>query len=167
MRFSWLVGVFNSKKKKGTMGSIFASYPILFVLASSPSPSPFAFIDMSSQAFAMFQFLSLLITMFGGMIGIGFALHNNSRTQAKEQNDKIDRNTTELKNEIQSIKKDLCTSLTERTKVLADSIEEKVISAKNLEDERIEHIQFRLNNSESRLTDLERGAKGALRNVRQ
>lgn len=164
MNLGWLAGLFNSRKKKATWVGFLSYYPLMQVFAGVPAQTEFSIFDLTPQAFAIFQFVSLLVTILASMIGIGFTLHNSSKNDKKELNEKwekritgieerMDDKTEEIMDEIHAVERRIGKNADQRFMNLTKSLEEKVIAAKVLEDERIDNIKHRLTKIEYNKVD--------------
>src|SRR5215217_2595357 len=76
---------------------------------------------------ALFQFVSLIVTISGGFVTIGFALKNDAKNQFKEQNEKIskvdakiDAKAEEIKDEMHDMERRICDNVALKTGYLAE-----------------------------------------------
>ena len=67
-----LCDVLYSRKRKATAFSFTLYYPIQSILLASPAPIPFPVLQVSQDTIALFNFISLLITIAGGFTGFAF-----------------------------------------------------------------------------------------------
>ena len=65
------ISVINTPRRKITAFSFVLFYPIMSLMVGAPLPFP-SLIDVSSAHVAFINFLSLLMTLVGSIIGIGF-----------------------------------------------------------------------------------------------
>jgi hypothetical protein len=150
------------------------------VASPVPLPAPPVF-TLSPELMALFNFFSLLITLVGSATGVGFYLERRTNLKLESQTNKIDKiddklgesiiairqDFKELKREMYDMERRICDSINSKgmdlernldTKI--NSVESKVVSAKVLEDERVNNIQKRIENMESHYHGSKRFSKG-------
>jgi len=147
--------IFNTRQRRLTL-YMFIIYYMAFFSISAVDASPFDFLNLTAESMAVFQFVSLIVTISGGFVTIGFALKNDAKNQFKEQNEKIskvdakiDTKAEEIKDEMHDMERRICDNVALKTGYLAEAIEEKVQAAKLLEDERVGSLKHRLDKVEA------------------
>src|SRR5687768_12750175 len=115
-------------------------------LIGAPLPFP-SLIDVSSEHVAFINFLSLLITLVGSIIGIGFYIERRNNLKFESQNHKMDRidkkiddKSDWLYKEMREMEGRLCSNFGTQIKELEKNTEYKVQRAKDIEDERLKRI---------------------------
>ena len=132
-------------------------FPLMSLLMGAPIPLPSLFTP-TPELMALLNLFSLLITLIGAVIGAAFYLERRSNLKFDAQNEHIEKIEEKLdeaviatnehikvvRQDMKDMERRLCESNDRQNKVLEKSIEEKVIAAKLLEDERMNSINQRL-----------------------
>src|SRR5687767_13385280 len=110
------------------------------LLVGAPLPFP-SLIDVSSEHVAFINFLSLLITLVGSIIGIGFYIERRNNLKFDAQNNKMDRidkkiddKSDWLYKEMREMENRICNNLNNQIKDLEKNTEYKVNKAKDIVD---------------------------------
>lgn len=154
--------VLDEPKKRFTAYSFIVYFPLISILVGAPIPLPYSLFTVSSEQIAFLNSISLLITITGSIIGIGFYLERRQNLKLDKQNDKMDKIDKEIeqavivtgehikdaRNDMREIERRLCALITSTVNTIERNIEDKVVAAKALEDERIRNIHNRLNRLE-------------------
>jgi hypothetical protein len=140
------VKVFDTPRRKIVAFSFILYYPIISTLVGAPLPFP-SLIDVSSAHVAFVNFLSLLVTLVGSIIGIGFYIERRNNLKFDQQNTKMDRIDNKiddkgnwLYNAMREMEGRLCQNFDTKIQNLEKSMDVKVDKAKDLEDERLKRI---------------------------
>ena len=86
-----LCDVLYTRKRKATALSFTLYYPIQSVLVAAPAPIPFPVLQVTPEMIALFNFISLLITIAGGFTGFAFWVQRQSTKRFDAQDSKIDK----------------------------------------------------------------------------
>ena len=84
------IGVLDTPRRKMTAYGFVLYFPIMSSIVGAPLPFP-SLIDVSSAHVAFINFLSLLVTLVGSIIGIGFYIERRNNLKFDQQNNKMDR----------------------------------------------------------------------------
>lgn len=137
----------DTPSKKRVIFSFIIYYPLISLLAGAPIPFP-SITSPTPEQIAILNFTSLLITLVGTIIGVGFYLE-------KRQNSKIDKLEEQIDESILAVKEDLkelYNEMKEMEKRICDSVASKMISqdantdlkvskAKELADQKIQTME--------------------------
>jgi hypothetical protein len=158
------VKVLDTPRRKIVAYSFIIYYPIISVLVGAPLPFP-SFIDVSSAHVAFINFLSLLITLVGSIIGIGFYIERRNNLKFDAQNfkmDRIDRKIDDkgdwLFNQMREMENRICSRFDEKINKIEEGTEYKVQKAKDIEDERFRRIDEQHREHERRLDTIDRSS---------
>ena len=156
------VKVFDTPRRKVTALSFILYFPVISLLVGSPLPFP-SLIDVSSQHVAFINFLSLLITLVGSIIGIGFYIERRNNLKFDAQNfkmDRIDRKIEEksdwLYKELREMEQRVCNNLNKQITEMEKNSQYKLERAKDIEDERFRRIDESHREHERRLDTIDR-----------
>jgi hypothetical protein len=156
------VKVFDTPRRKIVAFSFILYFPIISTLVGAPLPFP-SLIDVSSEHVAFINFLSLLVTLVGSIIGIGFYIERRNNLKFDQQNfkmDRIDRKIDDksdwLFQQLREMETRICNRFDEKIKKLEESTEYKVAKAKDIEDERFKRIDEGHREHERRLDSIDR-----------
>jgi hypothetical protein len=156
------VKVLDTPRRKIVAYSFIIYYPIISVLVGAPLPFP-SLIDVSSAHVAFINFLSLLITLVGSIIGIGFYIERRNNLKFDAQNfkmDRIDRKIDDkgdwLFNQMREMENRICSRFDEKINKIEEGTEYKVQKAKDIEDERFRRIDEQHREHERRLDTIDR-----------
>jgi DNA anti-recombination protein RmuC len=115
-------------------------------MVGAPLPFP-SLIDVSSAHVAFVNFLSLLVTLVGSIIGIGFYIERRNNLKFDAQNHKMDRIDQKIDskaewihNELRDMETRICRTFDEKMKNIENTAEYKLQKAKDIEDERFRRI---------------------------
>jgi hypothetical protein len=140
------IRVLDTPRRKITAFSFILFYPITSLMVGAPIPFP-SLIDVSSAHVAFINFLSLLITLVGSIIGIGFYIERRNNLKFDNQNnkmdridEKIDKKAEWIHNELRDMENRICKTFDEKIYNIDKNIEFKVNKAKDIEDERFRRI---------------------------
>lgn len=139
--------IIDTPPKRRLMFSFIAYFPIISILAGAPLPFPSLFSPTAEQM-AFLNLISLLVTLVGTIIGVGFYLE-------KRQNSKIDRLEEQIDESVLAVKQDLkdiyttmkemeariCDIVNGRIKGESENTDLKVSKAKELADAKIQAIE--------------------------
>jgi hypothetical protein len=155
------VKVLDTPRRKATALSFAIYYPIMSSLVGAPLPFP-SLIDVSSEHIAFINFLSLLITLVGSIIGIGFYIERRNNLKFEAQNNKMDRidkkiddKSDWLYKEMREMENRICSNVNSQVKKMEENTEYKVSKAKDVEDERLKRIDEAHREHERRLDRLD------------
>ncbi len=155
------VRVLDTQRRKATAFSFILYYPIISTLVGAPLPFP-SLIDVSSEHVAFINFLSLLITLVGSIIGIGFYIERRNNLKFDAQNFKMDRidkkiddKSDWLYKEMREMENRICNNLNNQIKELEKNTDYKVNKAKDIVDERSHRIDEQHREHERRLDRLD------------
>jgi hypothetical protein len=158
------VKVLDTPRRKIVAYSFIIYYPIISVLVGAPLPFP-SLIDVSSAHVAFINFLSLLITLVGSIIGIGFYIERRNNLKFDAQNfkmDRIDRKIDDkgdwLFNQMREMENRICSRFDEKINKIEEGTEYKVQKAKDIEDERFRRIDEQHREHERRLDTIDRSS---------
>lgn len=121
------------------------------LLVGGPIPTP-SILDISQQTMAFVNLLSLLITLLGSIIGVGFYLERRTNLKFDNQTLKMNEIRTELKEIIVKTKESFHNKIDEIEK----TTEYKVQKAKEIEDEKFKRIDEAHKEHERRLDTIDR-----------
>jgi hypothetical protein len=131
-------------------------------MVGAPLPFP-SLIDVSSAHVAFINFLSLLVTLVGSIIGIGFYIERRNNLKFDSQNNKMDRIDKKIDekgdwiyNELRAMESRICTTFDNKIHTLEKSMDVKVDKAKDIVDERFKRIDEKDREHERRLDTLDR-----------
>jgi hypothetical protein len=137
-------------------------YPITSLFVGAPLPFP-SLIDVSSAHVAFINFLSLLVTLVGSIIGIGFYIERRNNLKFDAQNykmDRIDKKIDEkgdwIYNEMRQMETRICKTFDDKIRNLESQAEYKIQKAKDIEDERFKRIDEAHREHERRIDTLDR-----------
>ena len=139
------------------MYSFIIYFPIMSFIMGTPLPLPSIFTP-SPELMALLNLFSLLVTLVGALVGIAFYLERRTNLKFESQNKQIERieemvgeaviATNEhikiVRQDMKDMEKRICEGMDSRNKTVEKNIEERVIAAKLLEDERMANIHHRL-----------------------
>jgi len=156
------VRVIDTPRRKATALSFMLYFPVISLLVGAPIPFP-SLIDVSSQHVAFINFLSLLITLVGSIIGIGFYIERRNNLKFDAQNykmDRIDRKIDEksdwLYKEMREMEGRICNNINLKVSGVEKEAEYKLEKAKEIEDERFRRIDEKHREHERRLDTIDR-----------
>jgi hypothetical protein len=140
------INIIDTKRRKITAYSFVLYYPLMSLLVGAPLPFP-SLIDVSSAHVAFINFLSLLVTLVGSIIGIGFYVERRNNLKFDQQNSKMDRIDKKIDdkgdwiyNELRQMETRLCNNFDTKIRDLEKNMDIKVEKAKDIEDERFKRI---------------------------
>ena len=153
----------NTKNKKSLVLS-FILYPlILSTVAGTPIPFPSVF-SPSQEQIALLNFSSLLITLVGSIIGVGFYLEKRQNNKIERIEERIDESVLALKaelkelhNEMKDMEKRICDSVAAKIANMEQHTDLKVSKAKELADQKIEHMEDSQRDMRKDIQNMERG----------
>jgi len=152
-----IVRVLDTRQRKATAFGFLLYYPLVSLLVGGPIPFP-SLIDVSSAHVAFINFLSLLVTLVGSIIGIGFYVERRNNLKFDAQNHKmdhidkkIDQKGDWLYKEMREMEQRLCSNINDKFKTLERDTEYKVSKARDIEDERFRRIDEAHREHERRL----------------
>ena len=166
--------VFDTPRKKLVLYSLFLHYPILSLIVGAPIPFP-SVMTVTPEQIAIFNFASLLITIMGSIVGVGFYLERRNNLKAEAQtkkidvvNEHIDESVIAVRVELKELRNEMSNGMREMEKRICDSvgsknhqiekvIEEKVTTARELVDTKFRHIEDITKELRSNLQNMERG----------
>jgi hypothetical protein len=158
------VKVLDTPRRKIVAYSFIIYYPIISVLVGAPLPFP-SLIDVSSAHVAFINFLSLLITLVGSIIGIGFYIERRNNLKFDAQNFKMDRIDKKIDdkgdwlfNQMREMENRICSRFDEKINKIEEGMEYKVQKAKDIEDERFRRIDEQHREHERRLDTIDRSS---------
>jgi len=156
------IKVIDTPRRKATALSFMLYFPVISLLVGAPIPFP-SLIDVSSQHVAFINFLSLLITLVGSIIGIGFYVERRNNLKFDAQNykmDRIDRKIDEksdwLYKEMREMEGRICNNINIKVSGVEKEAEYKLEKAKEIEDERFRRIDEKHREHERRLDTIDR-----------
>jgi large-conductance mechanosensitive channel len=150
-----LLRFIDTKKKRNLLAALFIYIPIVSVIGGAPIPFPSLYSPTQEQI-AVLNFSSLIITVIGSIVAVGFYLEkrqnkkmedieNNIEESAMATNEHIKEFRTEIKDMVHRMGDSAFSKVSELDK----HIIERVVAAKLLEDERISQIYERLRRLEN------------------
>lgn len=156
------ISVIDTPRRKITVYSFGLYYFVMSSLVGAPLPFP-SLIDVSSEHVAFINFLSLLVTLVGSIIGIGFYIERRNNLKFDQQNNKMDRidrkiddKSNWLHDQLREMENRICRTFDEKIRQLEQNTEYKVQKAKDIEDERFKRIDESHREHERRLDTLDR-----------
>jgi hypothetical protein len=156
------ISVIDTPRRKITVYSFGLYYFVMSSLVGAPLPFP-SLIDVSSEHVAFINFLSLLVTLVGSIIGIGFYIERRNNLKFDQQNNKMDRidrkiddKSNWLHDQLRDMENRICRTFDEKIRQLEDNTEYKVQKAKDIEDERFKRIDESHREHERRLDTIDR-----------
>jgi hypothetical protein len=156
------IKVIDTPRRKITVYSFGLYYFVMSSLVGAPLPFP-SLIDVSSEHVAFINFLSLLVTLVGSIIGIGFYIERRNNLKFDQQNNKMDRidrkiddKSNWLHDQLRDMENRICRTFDEKIRQLEDNTEYKVQKAKDIEDERFKRIDESHREHERRLDTIDR-----------
>lgn len=154
--------VLNTPRKKTTIYSFVLYFIITSLVTGAPFPFP-SLIDVSQAHVALINFVSLLITLVGSLIGVGFYVERRNNIKLESQNYKIDRIDRKidqkvdwLYSQMREMEQRICTNMDNKISNIEKNIDLKVQQAKILEDERFKRIEDKHHEHERRIDTLDR-----------
>ena len=131
-------------------------------MVGAPLPFP-SLIDVSSAHVAFINFLSLLVTLVGSIIGIGFYVERRNNIKFDQQNNKMDHLDRKIDdkgnwiyNAMREMEGRLCQNFDTKIHDLEKNMNTKVEKAKDIEDERFKRIDEGHREHERRLDVIDR-----------
>lgn len=156
------IKVIDTPRRKITVYSFGLYFFVISALVGSPIPFP-SLIDVSAEHVAFINFLSLLITLVGSIIGIGFYIERRNNLKFDQQNNKMDRidqkidkKSDNIQNQLRDMEGRICKNFDEKLTQLERNTEYKVQKAKDIEDERFRRIDEGHREHERRLDVIDR-----------
>ena len=157
-----IINVIDTPRRKITVYSFALYYFVMSSIVGAPLPFP-SLIDVTSEHVAFINFLSLLVTLVGSIIGIGFYVERRNNIKFDQQNSKmdhidrkIDGKADWIHDQIRDTENRICKTFDEKINQINNSIEFKVQKAKDIEDERFKRIDEVNREHERRLDVLDR-----------
>lgn len=157
-----LIGIIDTPRRKITVYSFALYYIAISFMVGAPLPFP-SLIDVSSEHVAFINFLSLLVTLVGSIIGIGFYIERRNNLKFDQQNVKIDRIDQKIDNksewlheQMRDMESRICKTFDNKINELEKNTEYKVQRAKDIEDERFKRIDEGHREHERRLDTIDR-----------
>lgn len=151
------IRILDTPRRKITVYSFALYYVILSSIVGAPLPFP-SLIDVSAEHVAFINFLSLLVTLVGSIIGIGFYIERRNNLKFDQQNfkmdridQKIDKKTDGLHTQLREMEARICRNFDEKLTQMERNTEYKVSKAKDVEDERFKRIDEQHREHERRL----------------
>lgn len=151
------IRILDTPRRKITVYSFALYYVILSSIVGAPLPFP-SLIDVSAEHVAFINFLSLLVTLVGSIIGIGFYIERRNNLKFDQQNfkmdridQKIDKKTDGLHTQLREMEARICKNFDEKLTQMERNTEYKVTKAKDVEDERFKRIDEQHREHERRL----------------
>lgn len=151
------IRILDTPRRKITVYSFALYYVILSSIVGAPLPFP-SLIDVSAEHVAFINFLSLLVTLVGSIIGIGFYIERRNNLKFDQQNfkmdridQKIDKKTDGLHTQLREMEQRICQNFDEKLTQMERNTEYKVTKAKDVEDERFKRIDEQHREHERRL----------------
>ena len=136
------------------MLSFIVYFPIISLMTGAPLPFPSLFEPTASQI-ALLNGINVSIAIIGSIVGATFYLERRNNKKIEKMADTIIESTlalrTELKelhNEIKNMESRISSAIDQKIDRVEKLIDDKVMAAKQLEDERIRNILNRLNRME-------------------
>ena len=140
------IRVIDTPRRKITAYSFVLYYPLMSILAGAPIPFP-SLIDVSSTHVAFINFLSLLVTLVGSIIGIGFYIERRNNLKFDAQNNKMDRIDKKIDDkadwlyrEMREMESRVCKNLHDQIANMKTKTELQVERADEVESERFKRI---------------------------
>lgn len=156
------ISIIDTKRRKITAYSFVLYYPLMSLMVGAPLPFP-SLIDVSSAHVAFINFLSLLVTLVGSIIGIGFYVERRNNLKFDQQNSKMDRIDKKIDDkgdwiykELRQMEARLCSNFDTKIRDLEKNMDIKVEKAKDIEDERFRRIDEGHREHERRLDVIDR-----------
>jgi hypothetical protein len=151
------IKVIDTPRRKATVYSFGLYYIAMSLFIGAPIPFP-SLLDVSSEQVAFVNFLSLLITLVGSIIGIGFYVERRNNLKFEAQNTKMDRidkkiddKSDWLYKEMREMEARICNNMNKQLAEMEKVTEYKVQRAKDIEDERLKRIDEQHREHERRL----------------
>lgn len=140
--------------KRRFMFSIVIFYPLLSLLVGAPLPFP-SLLDVTPDQIAIFNFMSLLITIMGSIVGVGFYLERRQNLKLEAHNQKIKdvekkieeavilthQDNKDLRHEMKEMETRLQVIVASKNSDIEKIVEHKVTAAKELVDTRFKNIE--------------------------
>ena len=156
------ISIIDTPRRKITVYSFGLYYFVMSSLVGAPLPFP-SLMDISSENIAFINFLSLLVTLVGSIIGIGFYIERRNNLKFDQQNtkmDRIDRKIDEKSNwlhtQLREMENRICKTFDDKLSQLEKNTEYKVQKAKDIEDERFRRIDEAHREHERRIDTIDR-----------
>jgi hypothetical protein len=150
-----LLKFIDTPAKKKLLLSIFLYIPIVSVIGGAPIPFPSLYSPTQEQI-AVLNFSSLLITLIGSIVAVGFYLEKRQNKKMEDIENNIEESAIatnehikEFRTEIKDMVHRMGDSAFNKVSELDKHIIERVVAAKLLEDERISQIYERLRRLEN------------------
>jgi hypothetical protein len=167
------IKVIDTPRRKATVYSFGLYYIAMSLMVGAPIPFP-SLLDVSSEQIAFVNFLSLLITLVGSIIGIGFYIERRNNLKFDAQNGKMDRidkkiddKSDWLYKEMRGMEGRICNNFNEQMKQIENNTELKVQKAKDIEDERFRRVDEQHREHERRLDRMDNANYGAINSRRK
>lgn len=156
------VNVLDTPRRKIVAYSFALYYPLLSLLVGAPLPFP-SLIDISAEHVAFINFLSLLITLVGSIVGIGFYVERRNNVKFEQQNakmdridQKIDKKSDSLHTSLREMENRIHNHFNDKLEELSRNTQYKIDKAKEVEDERLKRIDEKHREHERRIDTLDR-----------
>jgi hypothetical protein len=153
----------DTPAKRSIMYSFVLFYPLMSLLAGAPLPFPSLF-DVSAEQIALLNFGSLLVTLVGSIIGVGFYLEKRQNNKIERLENQVDEgvialklNIKELYHEMKEMKRAINEDIIDKLLGQDKSTDLKVSKAKELADQKIEHMEDITRDMRKDIQAMERG----------
>lgn len=155
--------VLDKPAKKRIMFSFIIYYPLISLLAGAPIPFPSIF-NPSSEQIALLNFVSLLITLVGSIIGVGFYLEKRQNEKIRRIEEQIDEAVIATNEQFKATRMDmkemerrLCETMISKNLDMEKATDLKVSKAKELADQKIQTIEDTQRDMRKDIQGMERG----------
>jgi hypothetical protein len=156
------IHVLDTKRRKATALSFLFYYFAISAVTGAPIPFP-SLIDVTAEHVAFINFISLLITLVGSIIGVGFYVERRNNLKFDQQNNKIDRIDRKIDEkgnwlftEMREMEGRICKSMSEKFTELERNTEFKIQKAEDVEDERFKRIDEQHRELQRRIDTIDR-----------
>jgi hypothetical protein len=164
--------VLDERPKRITALSFILYFPFISVLVGAPIPFP-SLLEVTSEQIAIFNFISLLITIIGSIIGVGFYLERRSNLKLEKQNTEIEKiddsigeatiavrqEIKELHMEMKEMETRICSLLADKSLEVSKHAALEVATAKEVADTRFRNIEGNQQIMRRSIQNLELGYK--------
>ena len=162
--------VLDEPRKKIIAYSFIVFFPFLSLLVGAPIPFP-SVLEVTPAQIAIFNFISLLITIIGSIIGVGFYLERRNNLKVEKQNKEIEKieesidesaiairqEIKELHMEVKEMETRICASISDKSLEVSKHAALEVKAAKDVADTRFKNIEGNQQIMRRSIQDIERG----------
>ena len=165
--------IFYNRQRKLFLLILLIYYPGLSLTVGAPIPFP-SIVDVSEQQIAFFNFASLLITLIGSAVGVGFYLERRGNLKIEKLEEKIEEmgianreEMKEIKKEAKETEKRIQEAATLRGSDIERNVELKVQGAKGNMELKVQNAKEIVDTKFERLEDAVKGLQKAVDFIQQ